>query len=137
MEPMFFIGLLVGALISWGIAHAYHRKASRDQRKIFDKLSSEVREVILSDKRESITVAQLNELLRKKTLDESSDDVLPYKVCPKCGSENILRTNDFIVDVEPGDDGMPFHTAAPYKTIECDDCGWKDDEIDKDYERIK
>jgi len=129
-------GVVLGGIFTWIIAHWYYLRSAHDQQRLFGKLSLEVRELILSDKRDSITVAQLNELLQKKTLDLSSGNVLPYKVCPKCGSENLIRNRDFIVDEEPGDDGMAFQVATPYKTIGCDDCGWRDDEIDKDFKRI-
>lgn len=133
----FFAGLILGGLISWAITHRYYVRSGRDQKAVFNKLSSDLKELILSDKRDSLSVADLNDLLRKRVIDRASHGPLPYKVCPKCGSENIFGSKDFIVDAELGDNGMPFHTATPYKTIECDDCGWKDDEITKDYERIK
>jgi len=133
----FFGGLILGGLTSWAITHWYYVRSGRDQKSIFNKLSSDLKELILSDKRASLSVADLNDLLCERVIDRTSDEHLPYKVCPKCGSENIFRSKDFIMEAEPGDDGMPFHTATPYKTIECDDCGWKDDEITKDYKRIK
>lgn len=128
-----FVSLGLGILIT----HFYHILSDRNQKLLYKKLSSELRDIILSDKRKSITVSRLNELLRNKTLDAKYDKELPYKACPKCGSENLVRSKDFIVDEEAGDDGLPFQTTTPYKTIECDDCGWRDDEIEKHYKLIE
>lgn len=133
----FWGGLAIGGAISWAITYWYYVRSERDQKAVYEKLSSEIKEVILSDKRESLSVQDLNALLRKRVIDRKSTDSLPYKVCPKCGSENIYPGKDYIVDIGPGDDGMPFQTATPYKTIECYDCGWRDDEIKRDIHRIK
>ncbi|OGP80616.1 MAG: hypothetical protein A2Z08_03265 [Deltaproteobacteria bacterium RBG_16_54_11] len=80
---------------------------------------------------------ELNSLLRERVLNESSADTLGYKVCPKCGSEKIHANRDFVVDVEASDNDMPLQTATPYKTIECEDCGWRDDEITRDIDRMR
>ncbi len=133
----FLAGLIIGGLISWGITHWYYVRSAEDQRLVYDKLSSEIKGLILADKRANLSVRDLNELLRRLVIDETSSDPLPYKVCPKCGSENIYPSTDFIVDSEMGDDGMSYHTAAPFKAIECEDCGWRDDEIGRDVDRIK
>ena len=128
------IGL--GGLATLVIAQWYYVRSSRDQKTICDKLSSELKIMILSDKRVSLSVRDLNALLRDRIIDSQSTDLLPYKACPKCGSGNIYPNKDFLVDAESGDDGTSFHTATPYRTIECEDCGWRDDEITKDIDRI-
>lgn len=133
----FFAGLILGGVISWGITHWYYVRSGKDQKAISDKLSTELKDLILSDKRASLSVADLNALLRNRVLDGNSQEELPYKVCPKCGSEKIHQGKDYLVDGELGDNGMPFRTSTPYKTIECDDCGWTDDEIRRDVDRIK
>lgn len=133
----FFAGLIIGGLLSWGITHWYYVRSSRDQTSLYNKLSSELKGLILADERSNLSVKDLNELLRNTVIDETSTDTLAYRICPKCGSENLWRSNDYIVEVEMGDEGMPFETATPYKTIECDDCGWRDDEITRDIERIR
>ena len=92
---------------------------------LFNKLSKEVRTIILEDKRDSLSVKELNELLTKKTIDLKSTKLFPYKCCPKCGSENIEEFDDFLgADVDS--DGL----AIPYwiKAIECNNCGWYDNE---------
>ena len=133
----FIAGLLIGGLITWGITHWYYMLSRRDQQAVFGKLSSELRDMILADKRSNLSVKDLNELLRGTVIDKTSIDPLPYRVCPKCGSENIYRSRDFIVDSDMGDDGMPVHITAPYKMIVCEDCGWRDDEITRDIDRIR
>ncbi len=131
------LGVVLGGLVSWAITHWYYVRSGRDQKAIYEKLAAEIRSLILADKRVSLSVRDLNALLRERVLEESSTDTLGYKACPKCGSENIHPSRDFVVDVEAGDDGMPFHTAAPCKTIECEDCGWRDDQITRDIDRIR
>jgi len=108
------LGAIVGGLISWGIAHTYYAKSSQDQRTIFNKLTKDVRSVILKDKRESLSIRELNELLEKKTIKKpTSDDPLPYKACPKCGSENLKRGELFMQD-------------DSYYVIQCADCQWNE-----------
>jgi len=128
---MFVAGIILGGLVSWVITHVYHVLSSRDQRAVFNKLTAELRYLILQDKRAHLTVEELNTILHDRTIDSSSDDPLPYKACPKCGSENLIRSKDYQVEVEAGDFGEPFHTAALYGTIECEECGWRDTELDK------
>jgi predicted nucleic-acid-binding Zn-ribbon protein len=132
----FIGGLVLGGAISWFITHSYYVRSSRDQRAVFGKLSSEIKALILSDKRASLTVVELNAILRDRVINDGSRDELPYKVCPKCGSNNIDRDRDYIVDAEMGDDGMPVYTGTPYKTIRCENCGWTDDEIRRDVDRF-
>jgi hypothetical protein len=111
---LFVLGAILGGLISWGIAHTYYAKSSRDQKAVFNKLTKEVRSIILQDKRESLTVQELNELLEKKTIKNPiGDDPLPYKACPKCGSENLRR-------------GELFTQDDSYYVIQCADCQWSD-----------
>jgi len=131
------LGVVLGGLVSWAITHRYYIRSGRDQKAIYEKLSADMRSLILADKRASLSVEDLNALLRERVLDDSSTETLRYKACPKCGSENVYPNRDYLVDVEAGDDGMPVHTATPYKTVECMDCGWRDDEIRSDIERIR
>ncbi len=127
----FVAGIVLGGLVSWVITHVYHVLSSRDQRAVFNKLTASLRDLILQDKRAHLTIEELNTILRDRTIDPSSNDPLPYKACPKCGSDNLIRSRDYEVDVEAGDSGEPFHTATPYGTIECKGCGWRDTEIDR------
>lgn len=133
----FIGGLVLGGAISWFITHSYYVHSCRDQRAVFGKLSSDITSLILSDKRASLSVGELNGILRDRVIEDGSTDELSYKVYPKCGSDDIYRGRDYIVDGEMGDDGMPVYTGTPYKTIKCEDCGWTDDEIRRDVDRFK
>jgi len=64
---------------------------------------------------ENMTVVKLNGLLKSKTIDENSDDPLPYFACPICGSTNIERQGA----CDDEHDEM-------YYTIRCTDCGWNE-----------
>ena len=124
---LFVLGLLFGGLISWVIAQSYYKKSSNElknqldeQRRIISKLPADVREIILEDKREQLTVVQLNELLQNKTFESDLGDPLAYRKCPRCGSENIERSTD--VEVDYGPEGP--ESCIPYDIIKCKDCGW-------------
>jgi hypothetical protein len=84
-----------------GITHVYYKKSSKDQNVVFNKLSEEVRDAILNDNREKLSVLELNELIREKTINEEVGEAIPYMVCPKCGSEDLERTSDVEVDYGP------------------------------------
>jgi hypothetical protein len=78
MEIILFLsGLLFGSLISWLITHVYYKKASQDQNTVFNKLSEEVRSAILEDNREKLSVFELNELIREKTIDRNVGEAIP------------------------------------------------------------
>ncbi len=117
---LFLLGLMFGGLISWGITHAYHKKSSKDQNAVFNKLSEEVREAILNDNREKLSVLELNELIREKTIDEEVGEAIPYMACPKCGSEDLERTSD--VEVDYGSEGPEL--AGHYDIVSCKKCEW-------------
>ena len=108
------LSLVIGGLISWWISHAYYIKSNQDQKRLFSKLPEDVRSTILQDKRESLTVSELNELLEKKTIKSTiGGDPLPYKACPKCGSEKLRR-------------GELITQGDRYYVIQCADCKWND-----------
>ncbi len=113
MDIAFVLGLIIGGLISWGITHIYYKKSSKEQETIYNKLSEEVRDAILEDNREKLSVLDLNQILEEKTIDPDSKAPLPYKVCPKCGSEKLKwdQYNDYNHD-------------DIYFLLKCDDCGW-------------
>ncbi len=111
---LFILGVVLGGVISWWVSHAYYRKANHDQKRLFDKLSGDVRSAILQDKRDSLSVRDLNELLEKKTIKSPLDgDPLPYKACPKCGSEKLKRQ-----EINTDDDN--------YYVIQCSECQWNE-----------
>jgi hypothetical protein len=117
---LFLIGLIIGALTSWGITHAYYKKASQEQNILFNKLSKEVRDAIIKDKRKSLSVLELNELIREKTIDEAVGEAIPYMACPRCGSEDLERTSD--AEVEYGPEGV--ESGVPYDIVRCKECNW-------------
>jgi hypothetical protein len=127
----FTLGILLGGIITVVVAHLYYRQSYRDQELLWGKFSDELRELILSDTRSRLTVPELNDLLREKTIDPHSDRPFPYKVCPQCGSENIIEDVDIEADVEPGDDGEAFSTPIYFKALRCDDCGWRISQADR------
>lgn len=116
MEIILFIaGAVIGIIASWVIAHAYYKKSFEDQGTLFNKLSEDTRQVILSDKRVSLSIQELNELLEEKTVDRASDDPLPYIACPKCGSPKLVRRG---VEYPNRDD--------THYVIYCPLCNWTD-----------
>ena len=121
MEILFFIlGIIIGGVVSWFIAHVYYKKATKDQDIVFNKLSRELRDAILNDNRKKLSVLDLNELIREKTIDIEVGEAIPYLACPKCGSDDLERTSD--VEVDYVHEGPEF--ASPYDIIRCKECGW-------------
>lgn len=133
----FLGGVGLGGLVSWFITHMYFIKTGKDQKTLYNKLSNELRDLIISDKRDSLSVQDLNERIRGRVLDYNSNNTLSYKACPKCGSENIYNDIDYIPEVEEGDDGTLYQIGTPYDTIKCMECGWRDDEIKREINHIK
>lgn len=117
---LFLFGLLLGGLISWGITHAYYNKASHDQNLLFNKLSEEVRDAILNDSREKLSVLELNELIREKTIDGDIAEPSAYTICPRCGSENLQMSSD--AEVGYGGDGPELECL--YDMVRCKKCNW-------------
>ena len=117
---LFILGLIIGGMISLGITYVYYKKSSKDQDVVFNKLSEEVRDAILNDNREKLSVFELNELIREKTIDEEVGEAIPYLACPKCGSEDLERTSD--VEVDYGTESPEL--AGHYDIVRCKECGW-------------
>jgi predicted RNA-binding Zn-ribbon protein involved in translation (DUF1610 family) len=116
MDFTFILGLVLGALASLGITHLYYKRSSVDQELLYRKLSTEVRCAILDDSRENLSIPELNQLLDDKTIDrDTSGHPLPFKACPKCGSEDLERKE--VLD-ERHDEMYYF--------IGCKQCGWGD-----------
>ncbi|MCK4339461.1 MAG: hypothetical protein KAW87_05690 [Candidatus Cloacimonetes bacterium] len=124
------ISILVSVFLTWIIAHIYYKSSKKDQDDLYKKLNSETRDIILKVQKDSLSVKELNEILEEKVFDKESSEIFPYKVCPKCGSENLIRSFEYIVDTDIGNNGEPFHTASKCPTIECFDCGWKKSTMD-------
>lgn len=108
-----FIGVVLGGLIGWIITHLYYKKSSNDLHEIVEKLPESIIQPILEDKREHLTVSELNELLKTKTIDSETNDPLPYIACPKCGSGKLNRSS-----------ATDYDRDEMYFIINCEDCGW-------------
>jgi hypothetical protein len=116
MDVTFIAGLILGALASWGITHCYYKRSSVDQERLYGKLSAEVRNAILEDSREKLSIPELNQLLDDKTIArDASGDPLPFKACPRCGSEDLERKEMLDEDHD-----------EMYYAIWCKHCGWGD-----------
>lgn len=114
------LGLLGGGLISWFITRFYYLKSSNDQRILFAKLPEVLKKLVIQDKHDKLTIRELNELINQKVTDTSSKDSLPYIACPKCGSINLNKSSEELVDFD--EDGP--HLITFYDTINCKECGW-------------
>lgn len=113
MEILLFV---LGVVVGWAIQHFYSARSSNEQRALFGKLSAELRDLVLADPREHLSVAELNQLIDERTIDpERTTDPLPYVACPKCGSKNIKKQDS----IDPRGDDI-------YYTVGCLDCGWGD-----------
>jgi len=123
------IGIVAGAVASLIITHLYFAKGSRDQTALYNKLTEEIRGVILADKRASLSVRELNELLSALTIDPAAAGPLPYKACPRCGSISIQHDVDALVDGDASD-GMFVLEHYPYKIVRCTSCDWAASELD-------
>ncbi|MCK4765986.1 MAG: hypothetical protein KAW12_27555 [Candidatus Aminicenantes bacterium] len=128
----FLLGSILSGGLSWAITHLYHVKSNKEQRKHYEelkkfisKLPEDFKKIVLEDKRDTLTVPELNDLLKKKTIDDSIPGEIKYKACPECGSENLVWDENFdtIVDVDVSD-GEPFFSGTPVPGRVCRDCGW-------------
>ena len=105
--------LIIGATIGWLVTHIYSVRNGREQKAVFNKLSSEIRQIIFEDKRASLSVAELNQLLTERTVDGESQEPLPYVRCPKCGSDDLKRKQYY----DSSNDTVSYN-------IRCEECRW-------------
>lgn len=113
---LFAAGLILGGVISWIITVVYHRKSSTVQELLFNRLTIEVREAILSDTRQKLTASELLELFNKKIINaDIKEEGYPYIACPKCGSEHIEKGQ-----------GMNSIFDGAYDWVKCEACGWSE-----------
>jgi len=119
------VGIIAGAIASWAITHFYYRRSSSDLAIIGRKLSDELKAIILADKRDSLDVAELNELLTKKTIRPGKEGIHRYVACPKCGSPKLVKGTDYVVDTDED-------CRVPYDNVSCQDCGWKESDVDRE-----
>lgn len=123
------LDIVIGIFITWLIAHYYYKRANKDQATLFGKLPSDLRQWILLDKREHLSVKDLNSLIWEKTIDLNSKDQFPFKVCPKCGSKNLTREPELGVDCDVID-REPVYYKFDIPAIQCPECGWRRTEED-------
>ena len=116
----FVLGMITGGIISWEITHVYYKKSSANQKKLYNKLTDKIRNAILNDNREKLSVSELNKLIREKTIDKNVGEAIPYMFCPKCGSDELKRTSDVEVDHQPEGPQLLYH----FDIIQCRQCGW-------------
>jgi len=110
------IGILFGGIISWVISHAYYKKSNESQRNITSKLTEELKEIILKSDIEKFTVKDLNRLLEEKIINKNAKDCSElYKMCPKCGSEDLKIS--IATDHEHDEQ---------YCIYKCNTCYWSD-----------
>lgn len=110
---LFIAGVILGGLVSWLITHVYYVKSGRDQRIIYDKLTTDVRNVILQDQRDKLSVPELNALIDQRTIDPDANHPLPFVACPKCGASNLQRQQA----IDERHDEM-------YYIVNCPKCAW-------------
>ncbi len=115
------IGIVGGGIASWLITHFYYKIGARGQKKQNDelskKLSREVKEIILSTQKDSLSVIDLNKLLEDKTIGKEGfdNDPLPFIACPKCGSTELEKYSR-----------EDYEHDEIYFMIQCKKCGWGD-----------
>jgi hypothetical protein len=101
-----FIFLAIGAVVSLLVDRLYYKFF---ERRSFEKRLREIfSEAIKNDKKKSITVKEINLLLKKKVFNKKGE----YIACPKCGGkieEGVL--------IDSNNDEI-------YETIKCKNCGW-------------
>lgn len=103
-------------LISWFISKYYYTKSTKDDIAAFNKLPQMVKQILLKTKADELTVLELNKILQKKKIyDSNSDDLLPYKCCPQCGSQKLERSSHF-----------DYEHDRIYYFIECKICKWSE-----------
>jgi hypothetical protein len=115
MEITLFI---LGAAIGWVITHVYSNKATSEQIELFNKLSGEVRQIILADTRSIFSVPELNAALTEKTFDFANPGPLSYKVCPSCGKPELDRIIYWT-------DELDYDSNEFYHKIKCRSCNWE------------
>jgi hypothetical protein len=114
------IGIIFTALITWIFCHYYYKRANHDQNRLFDKLPEYIRQGIIEDQRDKITVKELNKLIRLKTIDQHEEGVRKFKACPKCGSKNLTIGRDVIdVDADGDQESGPIFTPIYADIIIC------------------
>lgn len=103
------LGAVLGGIIGWITSVYFYRKSNKEQAALYNKLTSDIRELILADPRDQLSVEELNELLELKTQKDGY-----YIACPQCGNTK-LKYGSFIDDRE-----------ETWYATDCPSCGWSD-----------
>lgn len=113
------IGAILGAFSSWYIQHVYAARASTEQQALFNKLSADVRQAILEDQRDTLSIIELNELIEHKAKAGKLDKrAFSYVACPRCGSTELEKhAIEWTVNDPEGPRKEPGHIVM------CK-CGW-------------
>ena len=117
-----FIGIVAGGLMTFITTHLYYRAQKRNDEKlaenVLNKLSPELKKIILDQNIKNISVKGLHKILDDKIIDKKElekGNPMPYKACCKCGSKNLFfneATDNKLDEV--------------YYFVKCKDCGWQD-----------
>jgi len=89
--------------------------ADSDARILMSMMSDDLKNVIRTAGRDSLTVRGLNELLEERVIDKNDDGPLPFRACPKCGSDQLQHF-----------DHLDAESDEMYYVIRCTDCSWGD-----------
>lgn len=115
----------VGVVLGWLGNHFYSVRGSREAnashaelRGLIEKLPEAFVSAVRTDHRDNLTVKELNDLLRKLTVDETTGQ---FTNCPKCGSHHLREFHDDEVDADY--DGA--YLICHYDGVECLDCEWR------------
>lgn len=124
--------LIVGVGITWLITHLYNKSNNKNQDIFYNKFSKKVRDIFLADKRDLLSISDINAILRHRILDKNIKGPFKYKLCPSCGSDKITNKIDYVVD---GDHDNLY--GVPYHIVNCDDCGWEKSQLEADSEAFE
>ncbi|MFC1686608.1 hypothetical protein ACFLZS_01610 [Patescibacteria group bacterium] len=105
---LFLVGGGVLALFFDRLYYKIFEKRSFDRR-----LKTLIREAEEDKIKKKITIRELNNLIDNKTYDSSSNCPLPYKRCPRCGSQNLNGS-------------MASNEKGNHYFIDCKNCGWEE-----------
>jgi hypothetical protein len=75
VDIRFLAGLAGGGIITWLVAHVYYRKANEDQNQLYNKLSVDMRSIILQDSRPKLSIRDLKESMAQITIEDRRADI--------------------------------------------------------------
>ena len=108
------ISLLVGGILSWIIADLYYRKNTADLKALEKSVPEKLKKILIENSDRQLSFEELKNLIDKQIYDMETDDPLPYKKCPNCGNEELVRSG-----------GENSNGEAVF-IINCNECGWSE-----------